>query len=189
MTTSHSMQSMPHTIMWPALILLAAAAAACGGSTQSLAGTAPSQVSSVAAPNDGGTFSLLKAGKGKGRPAPDLDAPEDDAGDLGNGHGHGKAAIQYEGFTTSITGGCPDSLIIEFDDDTDSTVTTITTDPDTEFQRAECVALLAKGQTPVHVHIAAKKMDDDSLVAIYVRMQGPKFDDPDDAEEEEDATN
>jgi hypothetical protein len=39
-------------------------------------------------------------------------------------------------------------------------------------------ALLAKGETPVHVHIAAKKMEDDSLVAIYVRMQGPKFDDP-----------
>jgi hypothetical protein len=197
MTTSHLMQSMTGKIMWPALILLAAAAAACGGSTQGVAGTAPSQVSSVAAANDnGGSFSLLKEGKGKGRPTPDLDAPEDpdldapedDADDFGKGHGHGKAAIQYEGFTTSISGGCPDSLVIEFND-TDTTVTKITTDLKTQFQRAKCEALLAKGETPVHVHIAAKKMEDDSLVAIYVRMQGPKFDDPDDAEEEEDTTN
>jgi hypothetical protein len=189
MTTFHSMEATTtRKIVWTAVILLAATVAACGGSTHGLTGTAPSLVSPVAGAADGvGTFSLLKEGKGKGghSPAPetgttptiDPDDPEtDDAGESGHGHGHGKAAIQYEGFTESITGGCPDGLIIAFDDDT--TVTTITTDLATEFQRATCEALLAAGETPVHVHIAAKKVDD-ALVAIYVRMQGPKFDDGD----------
>ena len=193
MTTSHSIESTTHKFIWAAVILLAATAAACGGSTQGLAGTAPSQVSAVAAASDsGGSLSLLKEGKGKGRPSPDIgttpttdvDDPETDGGESGHGHGHGKAAIQYEGFTTSIGGSCPDSLIITFTDD-DTTLTTITTDSGTVFQRAECGELLAAGETtPVHVHIAANKLDDGSLVAIYVRMQGPKGDDDPGAEED-----
>jgi hypothetical protein len=174
--------------------LLAAAVAACGGSTQDVTGTAPSQVSSAAASSDnGGSFSLLKEGKGKGghSPAPEIgttpttgttpdpDDPEadDDAGESGHGHGHGKAAIQIEGLTKSITGGtggCPE-LTIVFNDET--TVATVKTeDLTTEFQRATCEALLAAGETPVHLHIAAR-MQDETLVAIYVRMQGPKGDD------------
>jgi hypothetical protein len=195
MTTVHSMEStMTRRIVSAAVILLAATVAACGGSTQATTGTAPSLVSPIAGATDGaGSFNLLKEGRGKSghSPAPDIgttpttdsDDPEtDDAGDSGHGDGHGKAAIQYEGFTKSITGGCPDSLIIAFNDD-DTTVTTITTDLTTEFQRATCEALLAAGETPVHLHIAAKKMEDDSLVAIYVRMQGPKFDHGDEAED------
>jgi hypothetical protein len=58
MTTSHSMQSMTGKIMWPALILLAPRRLHAADSTQGVAGTAPSQVSSVAAANDnGGSFS------------------------------------------------------------------------------------------------------------------------------------
>jgi hypothetical protein len=186
MNTFHSMESTTsHKIVWAVVILLAATVAACGGSTHGVAGTAPSLVSPVAGTTDGiGSFDLLKEGKGKGHaplpeigttPEPDDPEADDDAGELGPGHGHGKAAIQYEGFTTSIVGSCPDSLTITFNEDTE--VTTITTDPTTEFQRAKCDALLAAGDTPVHVHIAARKLEDDSLVAIYVRVQGPKGDD------------
>jgi hypothetical protein len=192
MTTSHSIESTTRKFMWAAVILLAATAAACGGSTQGLGGTAPSQVSSVAAASDSGvSLGLLKEGKGKGRPSPDIgttpttdvDDPETDGGESGHGHGHGKAAIQYEGFTKSIGGDCTAGLIIVFDDDT--TVTTVNTeDLTTEFQRATCGALLA-AETPVHLHVAAT-MQDDTLVAIYVRMQGPKGDD--DGDEEEDVT-
>jgi hypothetical protein len=188
------------TIVWAAVILLAATVAACGGSTQALTGTAPSQVSSVAAASDtGGSLSLLKEGRGKGgqTPAPetgttpttgttpDPDAPEDDSDELGKGHGHGKATIQYEGFTKSITGDCP-ALTIVFNDDDGTTVRT--EDLTTEFQRATCKALKESTALSIHLHIAAKKMEDDSLVAIYVRMQGPKFDDGDDADEEEGTT-
>jgi hypothetical protein len=180
------MESTTRKIACAAAILLAGAVAACGGSTQALAGTAPSLVSPIGGATDGaGSLNLLKEGKGKGHspvpdtettPTVDADEPEaDDAGESGQGHDHGKAAIQYEGFTKSITGGCPDNLTIAFDDDL--TDTPITTGPDTEFQRATCEALLAAADAPIHVHIAAKKMDDDSLVAIYVRMQGPKDDD------------
>jgi hypothetical protein len=169
-------------VAWVAVILLAATAAACGGSTQGITGTAPSLVSPIAGATDGaGSFSLLKEGKGKGHSdvgtTPTVDADEPEADESGHGHDHGKAAIQYEGFTTSISGTCPDNLTFAFDDDIP--VTTITTDATTEFHRATCEALLAAGETPVHVHIAAKKMEDDSLVAIYVRMQGPKSDDGD----------
>jgi hypothetical protein len=200
MTTSHLIESTTRKFMWAAVILLAATAAACGGSTQGLAGTAPSQVSSPAAASDsGGSLSLLKEGKGKGQPSPDIgttpttdvDDPETDGGESGHGHGHGKAAIQYEGFTKSISPigtGCADGLIIVFDDDT--TVNTAhTEDLTTQFQRATCEELLA-AETSVHLHVAAT-LQGETLVAIYVRMQGPKFDDglPDDAEEEEGTTN
>lgn len=179
-------------IVWAAVILLAATAAACGGSTQGIAGTAPSLVSPIAGATEGaGSFNLLKEGKGKGghSPVPDIgttptidpDDPEaDDAEGAGHGHGHGKAVIQYEGFTKSITGDCP-ALTIVFDDDDDTTIQT--DDLTTEFQRATCEALKASTAPSIHLHVAAKKLEDDSLVAIYVRMQGPKFDEGDDAEE------
>jgi hypothetical protein len=201
MTTSHSMEStITRKIVWTGVVLLAATVAACGGSTQGIAGTAPSQVSSIAAASDnGGSFNLLKEGRGKGghSPAPEIgttpttgttpdpDDPEDASDELGKGHGHGKATIQYEGFTKSITGDCP-ALTIVFDDKDETTVKT--EDLTTEFQRATCEALKASTAPSIHLHIAAKKMEDDSLVAIYVRMQGPKFDDGDDADEEEGTT-
>lgn len=193
------MESVTRKIMWPAVILLAAAAAACGGSTQDLAGTAPSQVSAVATASDtGGSFSLLKEGKGKGRPTPDAgdtpttgttpdpDDPEEDSGELGKGHGHGKATIQIEGFSDKIDGTCP-NLIISINGLEVHTVETL--ELTTDFQRATCQALEDSTAPRIHLHIAAKKMDDESLVATYVRMQGPKFDDPEDAEGEEDTTN
>jgi hypothetical protein len=201
MTTPHSMESVTRKIMWPSVILIAAAAAACGGSTQDLAGTAPSQVSAVATASDtGGSFSLLKEGKGKGRPTPDAgdtpttgttpdpDDPEEDSSELGKGHGHGKATIQIEGFSEKIDGTCP-NLIISINGLTVHTVETL--ELTTDFQRATCEALALKASTApsIHLHIAAKKMEDESLVATYVRMQGPKFDDGDDAEEEEVPTN
>ena len=199
MTTSHSMEStITRKIMWTGVVLLATTVAACGGSTQAMTGTAPSQVSSIAAASEtGGGFSLLKEGKGKGHsPAPEIGAPttgitpdpddpegDDDAGESGHGHGHGKALIQYEGFTKSITGDCP-ALTIVFDDADATTVTTVKTEElTTEFQRATCDALKASTAPSIHLHVAAKKMEDDSLVATYVRMQGPKFDDGDDAED------
>jgi len=197
MTTSRSIESTTRKFMWAALIILAATAAACGGSTQGLAGTAPSQVSAVAAASDSGaSLSLLKEGKGKGRPSPDIgttpttdaDAPETDGDESGHGHGHGKAAIQYEGFSQSISGGCGGEglgLTIVFDVDT--TVTTVKRDDlTTEFQRATCEELLAAGATtPVHLHVAAQ-WEGETLVAIYVRMQGPKGDDG--APEEQEGT-
>jgi hypothetical protein len=193
MTTSHSMESTTHKFMWAAAILLAATTAACGGSTQGLAGTAPSQVSAVAAASDSGaSLSLLKEGKGKGRPSPDIgttpttdvDDPETDGGE--SGHGHGKALIQIEGFTESIDGTCEAVTIVMKDGPT-----VITDEETTEFQRAACQEIEdAAAENPVRLHIAAKMQGDD-LVAVYVRMQGPKFDDglPDDAEEEEGTTN
>ena len=193
MTTFHSTT---RKIVWAAVILLAATVAACGGSTQGVAGTAPSLVSPVAGAADGaGTLNLLKEGKGRGghSPAPDLGTPttgttpdpddaeiDEDTGELGHGHGHGKAAIQIEGFTSSIGGDCTAGLIIVMDDDIP---TTVKTDGDTDFQRANCLALKASTASSIHVHISARKLEDDSLIAIYVRMQGPKFDDGDDAEE------
>ena len=191
MTTFHSMESTTRKIVWAAVILLAATVAACGGSTQPITGTAPSLVSPIAGTTDGaGSFTLLKAGKGKHghSPSPDIgttpepDDPEGDADDFGNGHGHGKSAIQIEGFTESITEECP-ALTILFKDGTK--VTTVKTDDlETEFQRATCDALKKSTAPSIHLHVAADKMPDGSLVAIYVRMQGPKFDDPEDAEEE-----
>jgi diadenosine tetraphosphate (Ap4A) HIT family hydrolase len=71
------------------------------------------------------------------------------------------------------------------------TVTTVdTADLTTEFQRATCAAIKAAGEThtPVHLHIAARKQDD-ALVAVYVRMQGPKGDEVDDTDEKEETTN
>jgi hypothetical protein len=199
MTTSHSMEStITRKIVWTGVVLLAATVAACGGSTQAMTGTAPSQVSSIAAASeDGGSFSLLKEGKGKGHsPAPEIGTPttgtapepgdpEEDSDELGNGYGHGKATIQYEGFTKSITGDCP-TLTIVFNDADETTVKT--EEFTTAFQRATCKALKASTAPSIHLHIAAKKMEDESLVAIYVRMQGPKFDDGDDADEEEGTT-
>jgi hypothetical protein len=193
MRTPYSVEStITRTIVWTGVVLLAATAAACGGSTQAT-GTAPSQVSSIAAASeDGGSFGLLKEGKGKGHsPAPEIgtpttpepDDPEEDGDELGTGHGHGKAAIQLEGFAT-IDADCP-TLSITING---LTVTTVDT-PEfkTEFQRATCEELKASTAPSIHLHIAAKKMADDSWAAIYVRMQGPKFDhgDPD---EEEDTT-
>jgi hypothetical protein len=191
MTTLHSMESTTtRKIVWAAVILLAAAVAACGGSTQGITGTAPSLVSPVAGADGAGTFNLLKEGKGKNghSPAPDAgtpptdgttpdpDDPEGDTDEFGNGRGHGKAAIQIEGFTKSITGECNEVTIV-MDDDIPTTVQTHNLV--TEFQRAECIALKTAGETtPVHVHIAAR-MEDTTLVAIYVRMQGPKGDDGD----------
>ena len=184
---------MTRKILWTGVVLLAAAGAACGGSTQAMTGTAPSQVSSIAAGSEqGGSFSLLKEGKGRGHsPAPDTGTPttgitpdpddpetDEDGGESGHGHGHGKALIQYEGFTKSITGDCP-ALTIVFDD---ADATTIKTDLTTDFQRATCEALKASTAPSIHLHIAAKKMEDD-LLATYARMQGPKFDDGDDAED------
>jgi len=186
--------TLTRTMTWPGVVLLAATVTACGGATQVATGTAPSEVSSIAAATEnGGTFSLLKEGKGKGHsPAPELgtptpepDDPEEDGDDLGTGHGHGKATIQYEGFTKSITGECP-ALTIVFDDADETTITT--EDLTTAFQRATCAALKASTKPSIHLHVAAKKMDDESLVAIYVRMQGPKFDDSEDGDEEEDTT-
>jgi len=198
MTTSRSMEStITRRILFAGVVLLAATMAACGGSTQAMTGTTPSQVSSIAAMSEnGGNFSLLKEGQGRGHsPAPEIGTPttgttpdpddpeaDDDAGE--SGHGHGKALIQYEGFTKSISENCP-ALTILFDDDG----TTIKTDAHTDFQRAECAALKQASETSsIHLHIAAKKLDDGSVVATYVRMQGPKFD-VDDPVEEEDTTN
>jgi hypothetical protein len=190
MRTSISVEAtLIQTIARTGVVLLAATMAACGGSTQAMTGTAPSQVSSVAAAGeDGGSFSLLKEGKGKGH-SPDTPEPDDPEGDgdpLGNGHGHGKAQIQIEGFTKSISGDCP-ALTIVFDDTEGTTVKT--EDLTTAFQRATCKALKESAAPSIHLHIAATRMEDDSLVATYVRMQGPKFDDSDDADEDETTTN
>jgi hypothetical protein len=200
MTTSHSMElTISRTFVCTGVVLLATTFAACGGSTQAMTGTAPSEVSSIAAATEnGGSFSLLKEGKGKGHsPAPELgtpttgdtpegDDPEGDGDELRTGHGHGKAAIQLEGLATIDAGAdCP-ALIITING---LTVTTIDT-PEfkTEFQRATCEQLKASSAPSIHLHIAAQKMEDDSLAAIYVRMQGPKFDDGEDGDEEEGTT-
>ena len=103
------------------MVLLAAAVAACGGSTQTTTGTAPSLVTPLASASDGaGTLGLLKEGKGKGphtpttgtTPDPDDKDADDDSGEPERGHGHGKATLQIEGFTTSIHGDCPKLTIV-----------------------------------------------------------------------------
>ena len=171
-------------IVWGAVVLFAASAAACGNSPQSLAGTTPSVLSSVASATDsGGTFSTLKTGKGKG---PDKGGDDttpttgttattgaDDGEETGDDSGHGRSQTQIEGFTTSVTGTCPDLTIVMINGKT------ITTDPATDFQRVDCADLVAPTTEGFHLHIAAK-MQDDALVATYVRMQGPKIDEDDD---------
>jgi hypothetical protein len=77
-------------------------------------------------------------------------------------------------------------LTIVFDDTEETTVKT--EDLTTAFQRATCKALKESTAPSIHLHIAATRMEDDSLVATYVRMQGPKFDDSDDADEDETTT-
>jgi hypothetical protein len=184
---------MTRKIVATAVVLLAAAVAACGGATQTATGTAPSLVSPVASETDAtGTLGLLKQGSGKGHggdhsPTPTIGTTPDpndqdaqDAGDSEDGHGHAKAMIQIEGFTTSIDGTCPELTIVI----NNITVTTVDTpEVTTDFQRADCSAI-AEADGPVHLHIAAK-MQEGVLVAAYVRMQGPKADD---ADEEEDTT-
>ena len=202
MTTSHSIKS-SRKIVWGALALFAVATTACGGATQSMTGTAPSSLSAMSgAPDAGSTFGLLKEGKGKGpdarigeTPTTPTEPGDDQEGD-DSGHGHGHAAVQLEGFTSDITGTCPDLTIVINDQ-------TITTNLDTDFQRGVCTDLLpvtittpTTGTTPTvgttaetvpaeatsfHLHIAAT-MDAETgkLVATYVRMQGPKIGEGDD---------
>jgi hypothetical protein len=177
---------------WIAVVLLTATVAACGGSTQTT-GTAPSLVAPVAASSEtAGNLGLLKEGNGKGHlgtpptvPEPGDAGAEEESGDIGEGHGHVKAAIQLEGFTDLIDGTCPE-LTINING-----IEVITVGPPelaTEFQRADCETIAATPEgTPIHLHIAAKQQGDD-LVAIYVRMQGPKGDDGDAGDEEEETT-
>ena len=174
MTTSHSMKSTTsYKVVWGAALLFAASAAACGSSPQSLAGTTPSVLSSVASATDsGGTFSALKTGNGKGSDTgatPTTGA--DDGEETGDDSGHGRSKTQIEGFTTSLTGTCPDLTIV-------INGQTVKTDLTTEFQRADCTDLVDPTAPAFHLHIAAK-MQDDALVATYVRMQGPKIDEGD----------
>lgn len=216
MTTSHSIESTSRKIVWGALALFAVATTACGGATQSMTGTAPSSLSAMsAAADEGGTFGLMKEGKGKGPSGTIGDTPtspalpgDDQEGDE-DGHGHGKAARQFEGFTSDITGTCP-ALTIVLNEET------IFTDEETEFQRGACedlkpatttttpttgttptVGTKAETTTPTvtapeetrgfHLHIAARTdAVSGKLVATYVRMQGPKVDAGD--EEDEDTT-
>jgi hypothetical protein len=170
MTTSHPMKSTTsRKIVWVAVLLFAMSAAACGSSPQSLAGTTPSVLSSVASATDsGGTFSTLKTGKGKG---PDQGGA-DDGEETGDDNGHGRSKTQIEGFTTSVTGTCPDLTIV-------INGQTVKTDLTTDFQRADCSNLADPTASAFHLHIAAK-MEEDALVATYVRMQGPKIDEDDD---------
>jgi len=197
MTTSHSIKS-SRKIVWGALALFAVATTACGGATQSMTGTAPSSLSAMSgAPDAGSTFGVLKEGKGKGpdarigeTPTTPTEPGDDQEGD-DSGHGRGHAAVQIEGFTSDITGTCPDLTIVINDQ-------TITTNLDTDFQRGVCTDLLpvtittpTTGTTPTvgttadtvpeeatafHLHIAAT-MDAETgkLVATYVRLQGPKI--------------
>ena len=79
---------------------------------------------------------------------------------------------QIEGFTTSVTGTCPELTIV-------INGQTVTTDLTTDFQRADCTDLADPTAADLHLHIAAK-MEEDALVATYVRMQGPKGDEGDD---------
>jgi hypothetical protein len=208
MITSHSIES-SRKIVWGALLVLAASTAACGGATQSMMGTAPSSLSAVAsAPDTGGSFGTLKQGNGKG-PGRGGDAPttgttpttgtEPDADDpeAGDESGHGHAAMQLEGFTTSVTGTCPDLTIVINDK-------TVTTNIETDFQRADCtdlepaatttpttgtVTTTAVAATSFHLHIAAT-MDATTgdLVATYVRMQGPKIGHGDEEDDDTETT-
>ena len=173
MTTLHSVES---KIVWGALTMFAVATTACGGATQSMAGTAPSSLSAASgAANVGGSFGLLKEGKGKGPDSSTGDTPttptvpgDDQEGDEG---GHGHAALQFEGFTSDITGECQNLTIVINEQ-------TIITNDHTDFQRAECTDLkpTPAPEEPVvfHLHIAATMDGDGNLVATYVRMQGPK---------------
>lgn len=178
---------------WIAVVLLTATVAACGGSTQTT-GTAPSLVAPVAASTEtAGNLGLLKEGNGRGHvgtpptgPEPgDADA-EEETGDIEEGHGHGKAAIQLEGFTDQIDGTCEVGLTININGI--DVITVATPDLTTEFQRADCDTIAATPEgTQIHLHIAAKKQGED-YVAIYVRMQGPKGDDGDAGDEVEETT-
>ena len=202
MTTSHSIESTSRKIVWGALALFAVATAACGGATQSMTGTAPSSLSAMSgAPDAGGTFGLLKEGKGKG---PNGGAPTTptEPGDDQDGHGH--AAVQFEGFTSDITGTCPNLTIVINEQ-------TIITNEHTDFQRADCTDLKpattttpTTGTTPTvgttaettptttapdeetgfHLHIAANMDATGKLVATYVRMQGPKIGGGEDEDED-----
>jgi hypothetical protein len=201
MTTSHSIESTKRKIVWGALAMFAVATTACGGATQSMTGTAPSSLSAMSgAPDAGSTLGLLKEGRGNGPDArigetPTTEPGEDQEGD-DSGHGHGHPALQLEGFTSDITGTCPDLTIVINDQ-------TITTDDATDFQRGECTDLrsltitvgtkaettLPEEATSFHLHIAAR-MDAETgkLVATYVRMQGSKIGDGDDEVEDDDVT-
>jgi hypothetical protein len=179
MNTYHPIEPATRTMLWTAMVLLAVAVTACGGSTQTTTGTAPSIVAPLASASDGaGTLDLLKEGKGK---APKDD--DDDSGEPGRGHGRGQPILQIEGFTTSIHGDCPNLTIVI----NNATVITVGSPDATEFQRATCAQIKAAGnQEPVHLHIAAKRQDDDSLVAASVRMQGPRVGHGDDDDDDED---
>lgn len=181
---------MTRQFRWIAVVLLTATVAACGGSTQTT-GTGPSLVAPVAASTEtAGNLGLLKEGNGKGHlgtppTVPEPGDVEEEAGDIGEGHGHGQAAIQLEGFTDLIDGTCP-GLIININGI--DVITVATPDLTTEFQRADCETIAATPEaTKIHLHIAARKQGDD-YVAIYVRMQGPKGDNGDDGDEEEETT-
>ncbi len=151
-------------------------------------GTAPSSPSSLSAvataTDSGGTFSTLKEGKGKGpdkggdAPAKGGDAPapatgttpgKDDGEDTGDDSGPGHNQTQIEGFTTSVTGTCPNLTIV-------INAQTVKTDLKTDFQRAECTHIAdPKAVAGLHLHIAAT-MKAGTLTATSVRMQGPKPD-------------
>ena len=200
MTTSHAIESTSRKIVWGALALFAVASTACGGATQSMAGTAPSSLSAMsAAPDAGGTFGLLKEGKGKGPNGDTPTTPTAPGDDQDGGHGH--AALQFEGFTSDITGTCPDLTIVINEE-------TILTNEDTDFQRADCEDLTPETTTTTtttvstqsettptttapeqhagfHLHIAATMDDAGKLVATYVRMQGPKLGGGEDGENED----
>jgi hypothetical protein len=196
MTTLHSIES---KIVWGALTMFAVATTACGGAAQSMTGTAPSSLPAISgAPDTGGLFGLLKNGNGRGPDGRTGDIPTtptvpgNDQGGDGSGHGH--AALQFEGFTSDITGTCPDLTIVINEQ-------TVITNEDTDFQRADCADLqpvtttapttnttasvgTRAETTPTttaleepgvfHLHIAAIMDADGNLVATYVRMQGPK---------------
>src|ERR1051326_5455428 len=137
MTTSHSIESTSRKIVWGALALFAVASAACGGGSprQSMAVTAPSSLSAMSgAPDAGGAFGLMKEGKGKGPNGDTPTTPTAPGDDQDGGHGHGHATLQFEGFTSDITGTCPDLTIVINEE-------TIVTNEDTDFQRAECADL------------------------------------------------
>lgn len=204
MTTSHSIES---KIVWGALTMFALATTACGGATQSMTGTAPSSLS-TSSDAGAGAFNLLKEGKGKGpdnRIGETPTAPGDEKEGDDSRHGHGHAALQFEGFTSDITGTCPQLTIVINEH-------TITTNDETVFQRGDCsdlrpttITTPTTGTTPTvgtkvetpapeegtsfHLHIAAT-MDTETgkLVATYVRMQGPKLGDDDGEEEDETPT-
>jgi hypothetical protein len=121
----------------------------------------------VSAAVSGGTFSALKTGRGKGPDKGGDDTTPTTGEETGDDSGHGGSKTQIEGFTTSVTGTCPDLTIV-------INGQTVKTDLTTDFQRADCTDLADPTAAAFHLHIAAK-MDEDALVATYVRMQGPKI--------------